>query len=100
MREGGSNITSKHIYIIIRENRNGYKDKLQHHFGVTSHNKSGNDTSYSEDTVMHTSTSSVTLDKKTFGIIISAEKWQIIKPKKRYIKTAYIGLYNLVGQTL
>lgn len=56
-----------------RKNCNGYKYQLQHHFGITSHNTSVNDTSYSEDTVMHTSASSVTIDKKKFNIIISAK---------------------------
>lgn len=36
MRERDFNITSKHIYVIVCENRNGYKDKL-HHFGIVSH---------------------------------------------------------------
>jgi len=62
MRERGSNITPKHIYVIVHENRNGYKDQLQQHFGVTFYDRSINEinnSSYSEDTVMHTSASSV-----------------------------------------
>lgn len=83
MRKRGFNITPKHIYVIVRENRNGYKNQLQHHLGITSHDKSVNevnDSSYSEDTVMHIS---VTLDKKEFNIVISAEKWQMMKPRKK-----------------
>lgn len=37
MRERGFNITPKHIHVIVRESRNGYKDKLRHHFGIISH---------------------------------------------------------------
>lgn len=83
MRERSLNITPKHIYVIIRKNRNGYKDKLQYHFGIRSHDMDINEvnkTSYSDDTVMNTSASSVILEKNDFNIVIAAAKWQMIKP--------------------
>lgn len=95
------NITPKYIYVIVRENRNRYKDKLQQHFGITLHENinESDETSYS-DTVVNTSASSVMLNKKKFDIIVSAEKWRIIKPIRKYITNAYIGFYNPVGRTL
>lgn len=101
IRERGFNITPKYIYVIVRENRNRYKDKLQQHFGITLHENinESDETSYS-DTVVNTSASSVMLNKKKFDIIVSAEKWRIIKPIRKYITNAYIGFYNPVGRTL
>lgn len=87
MRERGFNIIPKHIYVIVNENRNGYKDKLQHHFGIISHETDINEvnkTFYSENntTITNTSISSVILDKN-FNLVISAEKWQKIKPVRK-----------------
>lgn len=83
MRERGSNISAKHVYVIMRENCNGYY-KLLRHFNIVpaekSNDISNNDFKNSFNSKnTSTSSSSTTLYSKEFNIVISAEKWQTIK---------------------
>jgi len=92
MKERGSKITPKHVYVIVRENRNGYRDTLLKHLGIKSSEEEKLDsTCNSEGTNINTSNaSSIALHSKTFNLIVSADKWLIMKPiKKIYINRVY-----------
>jgi hypothetical protein len=91
MRERGCNITAKHIYTILRHNRNGYKNRLLDHFGIVPNDQENpNSTINSEGSVINTFASSIILQRKEVNIVVSAEKWQTIKPiKKVYNKRVY-----------
>lgn len=92
MQKRGSNISPKHVYVIVRENRNEYKDLLQQNFNIKPNRSSIvlNSNNSSVDSINTSSSSSAILHSKTFDIVISAEKWQTIKPiKKIYNNRAY-----------
>lgn len=38
IQKRGSNISPKHVYVILRENRNGYRDLLQQNFNIKPSN--------------------------------------------------------------
>lgn len=85
MRERGSTISAKHIYVIVRQNRNGFNDLLQQHFGInpTDKHEFSDSVDTSIDTSINSSPNSLALCSKEFNIVISAEKWQSMKPVKK-----------------
>lgn len=98
MKQFNSCITPKHVYVLINENRNGFKDKILEAFnikvndGEVSHNIS----SCSIETVKNDSINTLS---KEFDLIISAEQWKTIMPirklygrRYKYCKTAGLML--------
>lgn len=83
MHARGNSITAKHVYVIIRENRNGYRDLLLKHYGINKDQlyESTDDSTFSENPDV--STSSVSMQSKMFNLVISAENWRDIKPEKK-----------------
>ncbi|KAL0107449.1 hypothetical protein PUN28_011882 [Cardiocondyla obscurior] len=80
LEKSGCHITSKHIYTILKNDRNGLYSATLKEFGINKpeiYNESKNST-YN---VTDVSNSSDTETKK-FKLVISAEKWAEIKPKK------------------
>lgn len=91
MQERGCKITAKHVYVIVRENRNGYRNLLEQHYNIDPDCQfdKQNNTSLSDNT-LNASTSSTSLHSKEFQLILSAEKWLSISPvKKIYNDRAY-----------
>lgn len=95
MRERDSTISAKHVYVIVRQNRNGFNDLLQRHFNINPIERHEfSDTRDSTNDSINTS-GSQTLHSKEFNIVISAEKWQLMKPiKKIYNNHAYSVLQS------
>lgn len=73
------NITPKHIYVLINENRNSFKDKILEAFKIkindeeVSHNISSSIETAKDDSINR-------LSVKEFDLIISAEQWKSIMP--------------------
>jgi len=82
MKEFNCNISPKHIYVIINENRNGYKNKILTAFSINVDDAkvSNNISSCSVETAKSNSNNSVS---KEFDIIISSEQWKNIMPVRR-----------------
>jgi len=82
MKEFNCNISPKHIYVIINENRNGFKDKILTAFNIKVDDAevSNNISSCSVETAKNNSNNSVS---KEFDIIISSEQWKNIMPVRR-----------------
>lgn len=94
MHENNSNITAKHVYTIMNEDRNEYRKILQQHYNINTDTfeKNIDDTFISENSInsINTSTSSIATYSKEFNLVISADKWQMIKPiKKMYNQRVY-----------
>jgi len=77
MKEFNCNISPKHIYVIINENRNNYKDKILTAFNIKVNDEevSNNISSCSVETAQNNSSNSVS---KEFDKIISSEQWKNI----------------------
>jgi len=85
MHERNCNITAKHIYVIVNENRNRYKNLLLQHYNIITDcqlEKNINNTSIFEDTI-NASVFSIFTYLKEFNFVISADKWQMMKPVKK-----------------
>lgn len=82
MKEFNCNISPKHVYVIINENRSGFKNKVLTTFNIKVDNTedSYNVSSYSVETAKNNSINSVS---KEFDIIISSEQWKNIMPVRR-----------------
>jgi len=82
MKEFNCNISPKHIYVIINENRNGYKNEILTAFSIKVDDAevSNNISSCSVETDKSNSNNSVS---KKFDIIISSEQWKNIMPVRR-----------------
>lgn len=79
MKQSNSFITPKHVYVLINENRNGYKNNILKAFNikVDDRNVSYNTSSCSIETVKN---DSINAHKKKFDLIISTEQWKTIMP--------------------
>lgn len=83
MKELNNNITPKHIYVLINENRNGFKDQVMKTFGIdgekieTSYNDSSSNDSCIE------ANNSIDVFSKKFDLIISSEQWKTIMPIRK-----------------
>lgn len=88
MLESNHNITPKNIYVIINENRNGYRDKIMKAFNINVQNidSSYNILSSSTDTVENNFINTLS---KEFDIIISAEQWKTIMPVRKLYGRRY-----------
>lgn len=80
MKEFNCNISAKHVYVIINENRSGYKDKVLEAFNIKVAEVPCNISCNSTDTVKNVSINSVS---KEFDIIISSEQWKNIMPIRK-----------------
>lgn len=84
MQARGSHITAKHVYEIIRSNRNGYRSLLLKQYGINDDYQLKEDvdnTSISEN--VNISTSSISMYSTEFNLIVSSENWQKMKPGKK-----------------
>lgn len=88
MQECDSKITPKRVYVIIRENRNGYKDILLKHLGIKSREEEKFDSSCNFESI-NASDASIALHSKTFDLIVSADKWLTMKPIKKLYNRVY-----------
>jgi len=76
LKNSGSHITPKHIYTILKNNRNGLYNAVLRAFGVAAYNESKN----SDSTFNVTELNDTSESSKSFKLIISEEKWAQIKP--------------------
>lgn len=92
MQERNCHITPKHVYVIVRENRNGYRNLLLQHYNINSDYQieKSVDTSISRDNIDTSTSSNISTYSKKFNLVISADKWQIMRPiKKIYNNRVY-----------
>lgn len=82
------NITPKHIYVLINENRNGFKDQILKAFNIDVENI---ETSYSvlSSSIETITNNSINTVSKEFDLIISSEQWRTIVPIKRLYGRRY-----------
>jgi len=80
MKQFNCNISPKHIYVIINENRSRYRDKILEAFNIKVAEVSYNASSCSVETIKNDSINSVS---KKFDIIISSEQWKSIMPVRK-----------------
>lgn len=88
MKKFKCNISPKHIYVIINENRSGCKDEILKAFDIKARDSiaSHNISSCS----VETATNSMSTVLKEFCIIISSEQWKAIMPvRKLYGRNNY-----------
>lgn len=87
LKELDMNLTPKHIYVIINENRNGFRDKIVKTFNIELNNR---DTSYNMSSSSEVSrNTSINAVSKEFDIIISGEQWKIIMPVRKLYGRRY-----------
>lgn len=88
MMEFNSRITPKHIYVLINENRNGFKDKILEAFNIKINDADvfHNTSTCSIETIKN---DSVNTFSKEFDLIISAEQWKIIMPVQKLYGRRY-----------
>lgn len=80
MKKFNCTVTPKHIYVIINQNRGGYKDKILKAFDIKIDDVSYNISSCSIETRKNDSIISVS---KEFDIILSSEQWKGIIPIRK-----------------
>lgn len=78
MKNDGSDISAKHVYVIVRENRNGYTDLIKKAFSIKTNDarrsqchSTLNSTNATENSISHS---------EHFDLFVSAEKWREMKP--------------------
>lgn len=87
MKQSNSYITPKHIYVLINENRNGYKDKILETFNIkVSDEVSYNTSACSMKSVKNDSINTLS---KEFDLIILAEQWKTIMPLRKLYGKRY-----------
>jgi len=84
MKQSSSYITPKHIYVLINENRDGYKDKILEAFNIKV-----NDEKISYNTSFCSIETVKNALSKEFDIIISAEQWKTIMPLRKIYGKRY-----------
>lgn len=82
MAKYNSNISPKHIYVIINQNRGGCKDKMLKAFDINIHEAevSRNASFNSVETIKNISFQTVSNE---FDIILSSEQWKNIMPIRK-----------------
>lgn len=98
MKQFNCNISPKHIYVIINENRNRYKDKILKAFNIkVDAEVSFNISSCSVETLKNDSINSVSME---FDIIISSEQWKNIMPVREDFMAEDLNMFcKAAGQT-
>lgn len=94
LKEFNINIKPKHIYVIINENRNGFRDKILKAFNIEvgNTNTSYNVSSSSIETITN---DSINAFSQEFDLIVSSEQWKTIMP----IRKLYGRRYKYVLQS-
>lgn len=89
MKQLNSHITPKHIYILINENKNSFKDKILEAFNIKVNDEevSHNISSCSIETVKNDSINKLSV--KEFDLIISTEQWKTIMPVRKLYGRRY-----------
>lgn len=107
MKEFGSSIEPKHVYTIVNQNRNGYKDEILKAFEIQNNEEQKQDNSnYSMNTTSSTNhENSKEAESKNFHIILSPEQWAIIKPLRklygrRFKYTMQSGWTDIIAEKL
>lgn len=86
MADKGSVITPKHIHTIINNNRAGFRDLIMEVFGIRERELSisVNDDDYNDKNCADQTTDTLTsLTSIKINLVISQEKWQIMKPQEK-----------------
>ncbi|CAH0724635.1 unnamed protein product, partial [Brenthis ino] len=93
MADKGLAITPKHIYTIINNNRAGFRDLIMEVFDIRERELSisVNDGNYSNEKCADQTTDTLTsLTAIKINLVISQEKWHIMKPQEKvYGKRIY-----------
>lgn len=88
MLQSGSRMTAKHVYTMLKNNRNGLYDHVLRMFKI-NHDEIN---VRSKESVLEIS-NCANINKQTFNLVILAKNWSEIKPsKKMYSKREYVIL--------
>lgn len=85
MRQSNSNITAKHVYVIVNENQNSYKDEILRAFNIKV-NDPDPDISWNRSSsfsIQSATNDSVNALSKEFDLILSDEQWKKIMPVRK-----------------